>query len=357
MLRNARVDYLAWVRRVQARPVRISLLESGLRSSPADLGLDPAETLTAPAPELGNREVIGLLARRYGVPEGEILPVLGASLGIFMACAATVGPGEAAMVESPSYEPFRRVPEALGARVVSFPRPRGALDPGEVLSRWAPGTRTVLVSDLHNPSGTRAGDGPLAELAAEAARRDAVVFVDEVYRDFLPGPVGTARRLAPNIVTGSSLTKVYGLGGVRAGWIFAPPALVERMRDILNLLHALDPAPIQPVIRRGLEQADPLRDRARAAAARGWAAVQAWREAHPGSPEVLVPDGGIVAWMELPAGCTGSEVAERLLDEHGVAVTPGRFFGDDSGLRFGFNLEPGPLHEALDALVRVVNAG
>ena len=360
MLRDARVDYLSWIKRAQARPARISLLESGLRTPLADLGLDPAETLTAPAPELGNPLVRGLLAARYGVSEEETFPVLGTSLGIFLVCAAAAGPGDAVLVESPAYEPFRRAPEAVGARVIPFPRidgGDGALDPAAVLSRWEPGVRAVLVSDLHNPTGRRAGDEALAALAREAETRGALLFVDEVYRDFLPGPVTTARRLAPNIITASSLTKVYGLGGLRAGWMLGPPALIERMRNIVNLLHVVDPGPIQPFIQRGVERAESLRERARSAAAAGWAAVERWREGHADALRILRPEGGIVAWVELPAGVTGSAVAERLLAEQGVAVAPGRFFGDDTGLRFGFNLEPARLHEALDALARVVAAG
>lgn len=358
MFREARVDYLTWVRRVQAENPRISLLSSGTLTPLERLEPDLRGILASPSPEGGDPRVRAAVGARYGVPESEVVVALGTSLGLFLACAAAAAPGEAALVETPGYEPLRRVPEALGMEVIPVPRSAmtgWALDPDAFRAAWTPRTRLVVVSDLHNPTGRRAGDDGLAELAREAESRGAELVVDEVYREFLPGPVETSRRFGPRVSVVSSLTKVHGLGTLRAGWVLARPEQAARMRDIRNVLHALDPAPLMPLVLAGLERAEELRTEARALAAARWEQVASWA-AGAEAPPVVYPHGGLVAWLPLPHGWTGTQAAEMLLEEHGVAVTPGRFFGDERGFRFGFGVDPDALSRGLDAISRLLVA-
>lgn len=355
MLRDARVTYLEWAKAQRDIPGRIHLLDSGMATPLSALGLDPARMLEAAPPPSGDLEVPRLLSRRYGVPRDEVFPAIGTSAGLFMAAAALLAPGDTVLVESPGYESLWRIPEALGARVVRFPRSHGdgwALDPRRVLDAWTAETRMVLVSDLHNPTGCTAGDAALARLAETAAERDAWLLVDEVYRDFRPGPVGTARTLGERVVAVSSLTKVYGLGGARLGWVLAPAAVVRRMRALINVVHGLDPAPLQPLFTAALEQAEALRERGLAASARGWEMVQAWSRRHP-RLRVDEPAGGICAWVGLPPGTTGTEAAERFA-RAGVSVVPGAMFGDDSGVRVSFGVPQETLREGLAIMDRVL---
>lgn len=336
---------MAWAKQMQSHPPRISLLASGLRRSLADLGVSLDVICHEPEPLLGS-PAIPLLASRYGVPVAEIVPALGTSHALYLALQACTRPGDDVLVEHPVYDPLIRVPRSLGCRVI--PVSRGPEDwgisPARILAAWTPRTRVVLVSDLHNPTGREAGDDALQALGALAEERGAWVVVDEVYRDFRPGPVGTARSLSSQILGISSLTKVYGLGGLRAGWVFAPTVLAEAMREQIELTHVVDPAPTQPFIRAALEHADTLRRDALARAA----AVQAVASSWQGSARLLSPHGGIVHWAELPDGCSGDMVAERLL-ANGVAVVPGSFFGVDSAVRLATAV-PDDLVQGLDAL-------
>lgn len=359
MLRETRVEYLAWAKKALSSPARISLINSGVSTPLADLGVDPKRVLTTKPAHHGDPEIRSAIAGRYGVSEDEVFTVLGTSMGLFLGSGAVLGPGDVALVERPGYESLARVVEAHGGRVVSFPRraeAEWALEPEQVFSCWTPETRLILVSDHHNPTGRVAGDGALREVGEEASRRGAMVLVDEVYRDMRPGPVGTARHLGSAMIAVSSLTKVYGLGGLRAGWVLAPPEIVVRLHDMINILEAEDPEPSIPFIRGALRQADRILERSRTLASEGWAIVDAWRQEHR-IPRIVRPDAGIFAWAVLPEGVTGTEMAEKLL-ERGVAVTPGRFFGDDAGFRFTFGIgSPELLREGLDAFERVLVDG
>jgi aspartate/methionine/tyrosine aminotransferase len=302
--------------------------------------------------------ILAALSRRYGVSEAEVFPSLGTSLGIFLALAALIRPGEEVLVETPGYESLRRVPEALGADVRRFSRRaenQYGVDPEDVMRAWRPGVSVVVVTDLHNPTGRTAGDEALTRLAADLKARNAMLLVDEVYRDFRPGAPGTARALGDNVVVTSSLTKVYGLGNLRAGWILAPPDVVLRLRRMMDVLQSIDPTPAQALFRRSFEVLDGLREKALVRATAGWKVVETWARGEP-RVRIVAPAGGIIAWVRLPEGISGSDVAGRLDQEHGVAVVPGRFFEDDGGIRLGFGGDPNQVAAGLDALSRVLGA-
>jgi aspartate/methionine/tyrosine aminotransferase len=132
------------------------------------------------------------------------------------------------LVEQPTYEPLLAALRFLGARIARFPRraPDFALHPDEVARAVTPTTRLIVLTNLHNPSGAFADDAVLRRIAGLGPR----VLIDEVYRDvaFAPAP-RSAFHLSDRVVATNSLTKVYGLSGIRCGWILAEPALAERI--------------------------------------------------------------------------------------------------------------------------------
>ena len=357
MLRGAKVEYLSWARHAQSTPRRVSLLYSGL-STPLDrIPFEITDIERAIPPVYEDAVLLEGLSRRYGVPVSDVFPALGTSQGIFLALAAIVKPGDEVLTERPGYEPFREVSRALGATVRFFPRvPEDgfAVDPERVLREWRPGVAVVVIADLHNPTGAMAGDEALGALARELESRGTMLLIDEVYRDFRPGPVGTGRRLGPNVVTTSSFTKVYGLGNLRAGWILGPPSVIARLRQMMDVFESIGPTPAQAFFRRSFEIVDTLREEALARAAAGWAVVDGWAK-EESRVRVSKPAGGIIAWVRLPEGRTGSNVARQLETEQDVAVVPGRFFEDeDSGVRVGFGGAPDATQRGLEALSRVL---
>ena len=180
-------------------------------------------------------ELVDAIAAYNAVSSLEVAPALGTIHGVFLAYSAMLSPGDEILVEHPGYEPLTRCAEGLGATVRTFSRPaeRGfAIDPAEVAAKITPRTRAIVVTSLHNPSGVRVPDTTLKELAAIAEARGAYLLVDEVYAAFDDLPEEgvfrkSARHLAPNVVAVSSLTKCYGLGMHRIGWVLGPKEIIE----------------------------------------------------------------------------------------------------------------------------------
>lgn len=178
------------------------------------------------------------ISQRYGVPVECIVAADGTSMANFVAMAALIEPGDEVLVERPAYEPLLAAASFLGGNINRFERKFEdgfRLDPRQVEAGMTDRTRLILITNLHNPSGTLADEDDLRAVGELAAKNGAYVLVDEVYLDAAVPPRRTAARLGPEFVCTSSLTKVYGLSGLRCGWIFAEPELAERMWRVNDL--------------------------------------------------------------------------------------------------------------------------
>jgi aspartate/methionine/tyrosine aminotransferase len=173
------------------------------------------------------------IAAKHDLPVECVVAADGTSMANFLAMAALIAPGDEVLAELPGYEPWLAAARFLGAKVTRFERRAEdgfALDPDAVERAITPDTRLVLITNLHNPGGALAGEAALRPIGALAEGVGARVLVDEVYLDsaFAQAP-RSAFHLGGTFVCTSSLTKVYGLSGLRCGWILAEPALAERM--------------------------------------------------------------------------------------------------------------------------------
>lgn len=192
------------------------------------------------------------LAKKNGAPVECIVAANGTSMANHLAMAALLDPGDEVLIEEPVYDPLLTVAEYLGANVRRFPRhfEEGfALDPHEVEKAITPRTRLVVVTNVHNPTGARATDAQLRAIGEIAKKNGAHVLVDEVYLDACFDPAArSAFHLGENFIVTSSLTKAFGLSGLRCGWILAPAPLAERMWRI-NDLYGVIPAHVAELLR------------------------------------------------------------------------------------------------------------
>ena len=192
----------------------------------------------------GFRPLIERIGERYRVASESIVTAAGTTFANHLAMAAIVQPGDEVLFEAPAYEPMLAAVRYLGAEVKRFTRrfeDGFRVSPEEIERQVSNKTRLIVITNLHNPSGVLTDDSTLKEVGAIARRAGARVLVDEVYIEtlFEPSP-RTSFHLGNEFVVTNSLTKTFGLSGLRCGWIFAEPELAQRMW-LLNDLFAATP--------------------------------------------------------------------------------------------------------------------
>jgi len=349
------MSYLHWAK-VHPR-VRYELTNSGVPTlSPEDFGDDPAPLPLEVRGAYGDPELIDRIAARYSVVREGVVPVPGASSAIFVGIAAAVEIGAPILVEQPVYEPIARVADFLRLRVTKLPRRPNenfGVDLDGIEDGLRDGARAVVLTNLHNPSGRLLQREQIKEIAACCERCGAVLIVDEVYLDahsLTNGiPPWTAANLSACAIGLNSLTKVYGLSGLRIGWVLAKPAVADHARSVMNLLSSDNAAPSMALAIRAFRQMPRLEDRYRRLFENGQAVFRRWLE---GEPLLRGYDsaGAIFECLRLPNGVDADSFNDLLVREFETQVTPGSFFDLPDHIRLSTWLHSDDLKEALSRI-------
>jgi aspartate/methionine/tyrosine aminotransferase len=350
-------EYLTWTKR--RPPARYNLARSGVaRLALARLEPSLEDLLHNENAEDGWPPLLERIAARNDATPAHVVTTHGCSMANHLAFAAIVAPGDDVVVETPVYEPLVRVAEYHGARVVSFERHAEngwKIDADDVRRALTTKTKLVVLSNLHNPTGAFDDETTLAEVARVAERVGAYVLVDEVYLEFVRAlGARTAARLSPRVLATSSMTKVFGLDGLRLGWVLAEPEIAERVRR-LNDLFSVNTAHLsERIAARALDRAGDLLAESNALLARNIELVDAFVRSHDD-----------LSWAKPRAGTVGfvhavetdvDRFVDRLHAEFEVAVVPGRFFGAPDHFRVSFGLATDDLRSALDRVSRALRA-
>jgi len=351
-MERLRFPYMFWAHDQCARTPYV-LIQSGMPNA------DPALFSGLPRIDLGHPTQSALpdveerLARRFGVERSRVLVTLGVSGGMHFAAARWFRKGSRVVVDRPSYEPFRALPAHFGAQTVELARrleDGWSLDPAAVRAALAgaKGPGHVFFANLHNPTGARAKAGDLREMAAAAAETGGKLVVCEVYMEYAPPEERLhAFQLAPNGVSIGSLTKAYGLGPLRAGWMVLGEEVAREREALLDTLYLdyVDPPTI--ALRAFASALDQLEALARPIArveAESRPIWERWLRETEGL-RAFVPSRGIVAFPRVEGVSDTRALCEFLVREHQVDVVPGEFFGSPGHIRVGCAL-PAPLLEA-----------
>lgn len=354
-----RATYLAWAI-ANGGKCRFDLATSGIQNG-CDL-LDDSKL--TPHDANGWSAIGNAIARANDVPELEAVATLGTAHALWLAYASVLSPGYEILIERPTYEPLLGAATGIGLVIKRFERLANkgfALDPEIVARAVTPKTRAVVVSNLHNPSGVRSTRETLLAIASIAAGVGAQVIVDEVYApfdDFCDAAgiwKGTARKLAPNVIALGSLTKCYGLGAHRIGWLLAAPDVIERAHAVLLASCGMLPLCQANLGVRAFAVLPELAARSRHRLAERRAAVAAW-VASRSDLEWVAPSTGLFGFVRVKKSGNVRLAIERGMRELDVAVVPGEFFEVPDGFRLAWSLDEALIPEAVERLGRVIDS-
>jgi aspartate/methionine/tyrosine aminotransferase len=281
------------------------------------------------------------IARKYGVAKDHVYLTAGTSLANFVTLAAFVGRGDFVGVERPRYTPLAEIPGGLGGRVIDIVR-----RPGAGLGALPKKATVIVVTTPHNPTGQLLRDADWKKLA-RFADAGGIVVVDEVYRDLQDKPPAVAASRHPRFLTTAGVTKAYGLGGLRMGWVLGEPELLARVRRVNDLVSVQCSTPSIVALRAAWSRLPEFRRRALRPVARNLAALRR------SGLKFIEPDAGLTAFVRVGDG-------DRCMEEmatRGVGVATGSFFGDNRYVRVYLGTEPAVFRAGIERLAAYLGGG
>jgi aspartate/methionine/tyrosine aminotransferase len=353
--------YINWAKSLPT--VKINLARSGIDPCPASLlRLKASDLVTTLPVKYGYAPLRDAIARRYGVTFEQTFPLSGGtSFANWLACATVLdgcGRGAEVIVERPTYEPLLRIPQALGHRVRRLERrfeDDYAIDLDRFASVVTTKTRLAIVTNLHNPSGARIPMRTMRAMAAMLARVNGYLLVDEVYLECLfRNRAESSVAAGPNVLTTNSLTKAYGLDGLRTGWILGPARMIARAGRINDLMTNNSVAPGEQMALAAFRVHRDLDRRAHALLDPNLARVRTFLAGEP-RLRAFMPEGGNVVFPRLPVRIDANQLVKRLVSRHSTLIVPGSYFEAPRHIRISFGCRPALLAAGLANVSRALD--
>jgi len=354
-MRHKHSDYMHWSK-TQSR-ARFNLATSGVAPFPfRDLPIDLKELEINGDDSYGYAPLQQAIAAHHGADPDCIVESAGTSMANHLAMAAIIEPGDEVLIEHPAYGPILDIAQYLQANVKRFRRVEEngwAIDPEEVCRCITPKTRLIVITNLHNPTSVLTPKSVLRDIGDTARSVGALVLVDEVYLDAVyEGTPRTSFHLGPEFVVTSSLTKLYGVSGLRCGWILAQPELAWKMRRLNDLYSATPVFPGELLSVAAFKHLNLLRERARHI-------VEADRKllrdflAEQSAISAVRTDWGTTSFVRLVNG-DADAFLERLRFEFDTSAVPGRFFEMPDHFRIGMGMNTEMFAEGLNRIGRAL---
>ncbi len=349
MSRILQSEYMFWAK--NQTPVTYALGSSEVpHFHMSDWAIDPAELELDGASRYRDPPLREAIARKAGVTPDMVTMADGTSMANMLALAALIAPGDEVLIEHPVYEPLVAAARFLGAEIRHFRRqgPDFALDLDVVKAEVTARTTLIILTNLHNPTGNLADTETLQAIGALGP----LVLIDEVYLDAAPGE-RTAALLGDAFICTASLTKVYGLSGLRCGWILASPALTERFWRLNELFSVAQAHATERLSLLALERLDEVRAGTPALLAHNRALANAFFAGRD-DLEVAPMVHNVTCFPRLKRGDVDALDA-RLRSAYDTSIVPGRFFGLADHFRLGVG-QPTPIvEEGLERLGKALD--
>jgi aspartate/methionine/tyrosine aminotransferase len=349
---NTQSIYMQWAK---TRPkVTYDLALSGILNLPfaeLDAKIDDLDLNGDNA--YGYRPLVDALASHCGVsPESVVSISGGTSMANHLAMAALLEHGDEVLIEEPTYEPILATAKYFGAQIKRFPRSfeHGyRIDLEELAKQTTPRTRLIVLTNLHNPSSTLVDNDTLLQIGALARGAGARVLVDEVYLEamFESAPRSSVL-LAPEFIATTSLTKGYGLSGLRCGWILAEPELAQRMQLLNDVFGAVGPQPAERLSVVALMKLAKFVARAKGILEPNRAVLNDFLDSRE-DLQVVRTESGTTSFPRLLKGQV-EDLYSLLHQKFDTAIVPGRYFESPRHFRIGMCAEPELFKEGVKRL-------
>jgi len=287
------------------------------------------------------REVI---ARIYkNIKSDDVLVLAAAEEGIFVLYHALLGPGDHVIVETPCYESSLEVARSTGAQVSEWHRTfeNGWTHDVAALEKLIrPNTKVIYINTPHNPTGLLMPAAAFQQVMALSASRNIIVFSDEVYRELEHDPatrLPAACEAYEHAVSLGSMSKSYGLPGLRLGWLASrDPEIIQRCLEFKYYTTICSSAPSEFLTALALRHRQVLVQRNLEIVQRNLRLLHAFFEQRSHLFEWIKPNASPIGFVHFKPQRDAFEFCENVVRDAGVLLLPGSVYDQPRHIRFGF---------------------
>lgn len=310
----------------------------------------------------GRPDLRACLAEQYpGLSAKNVIVTAGGSEAIFLIAAALLKPGDHAIVEHPNYPSLYEIPRALNCEVsfLELTFENGYKPDLKQLDQLVtPRTRLVSLTHPNNPTGSMISRAALDELIEWVERRHVHLLFDETYREMaFEATLPPAATLSPNVISISSMSKCYGLPGIRIGWMVTQDQqMLDSILNIREQVTITNNAIGEEIALQVLRQKEKYLEKARASILENRSIVTAWMNQQEDF-EWVFPEAGVVSMPRLAdhVKIDPEKFYRRVAEEYKTFVIPGRCFEvDNRYFRLGFGSNPAEIRAGLVNLNRAL---
>jgi aspartate/methionine/tyrosine aminotransferase len=292
----------------------------------------------------------------------QVLVTVGASEANSLVCSALLRPDDEVVVLSPGYRQVWGLAHNTGCTVKELPlRPEDGwrLDVDALDLLVTERTRLVAIINPNNPTGTILSPQEMQRIVGACAQVGAWLHADEVYR-------GTERHqkeetptfwgMYDRVICTNSLSKAYGLSGLRVGWALAPDEMIASLwrRHEYAVIAAAAPSMTLATIALEPEKRRTLLARQKDISREGWAVLESWIAEQHGLFTVRPSAATSIAFVEYDLPLSSFDLAEQVRQQASVLLAPGAYLGAEQHLRITVGYEPTKVRAALDRVTAVV---
>ena len=334
--------------------------ESGVKFRDlASLGLDLRGVQLRYGHHRGSPELRQLLCEQYeDFGPDQICVTTGSSEANFSVVASLVGASDHMIVERPNYPSLYEVPRSLGLQhdtlQLTFDHQfKPYLEELEQLMR--PTTKLVTLTHPNNPTGSVISEKTLEDVIELVESRDCYLLLDETYRELsFEKPPPPAAVLSDRAISIATMSKTYGLPGIRIGWIAGPRSIIDSARAIREQITICNNALGEKIAQSVIEQKDTFLREIREGLRKNFEALKHWMS-RQNAMEWFEPEGGVVAFPRLKSRASTEQLCRLLVSKYRTFTIPGYCFDMPQHLRIGFGGYAEELRSGLEKLELALN--
>jgi len=290
-----------------------------------------------------------IIADKYGVKPNQVELTIGVTNSFSIVAQVMKDLGHTKVLsECPGYEPLWLTPQGLGLEVVEIRRelPDYSFDLNK-LNDMAKENSWLWMTNSHNPSGRYLNLDDMKAIIDVMKKNNSYVFVDEVYHDFC-APLGqdSALNLSDNVIIASGLTKTYGLGTLKIGWMVGPEELIQRATIARLHQFMLVPGPSLALTNLFMKDQESVRQ----SQINRVNTNRSYVKQYLSDQDLFISPTGPIGLLKLPTSIDDVELAKKAIEKEGLALTPGYFFKHPGFLRISYAGELSNIIKGLELL-------